>query len=353
MQIRTFVQILKRITLMLSTAPEEFFKNFIKSQPSDFFQLPQSGSARKNFIGEFQNEKFIITENENVEENNSFLYFSEVFEKLHLNTPKILAISADRTIYIQSFLGSETLSEIISKEGLSENVKSLVKQTLQKLYQLQSATKNQIDFSKTFEYQAYDELPISHDLFYFKFMFADLLEVQYHKSKLLKEFKKLVALVESCEPKGVMIRDFQSRNIMVNSQHQISFIDYQSAMKGPLMYDVISFLYQAKANFSEDFKAEMLDYYCRLWNDKNTVEDLQKSLKPLQLMRFLQVLGAYGYRGIVQKKPHFIQSISQGVDNVFQFSENWQLMSDFPELKKVIDQLYKSKNEGRINSLHQ
>lgn len=336
---------------MFSVAPEEFFRNFIKSESSEFFQLPQSGSARKNFIGKSKDQTYVLTENENTAENESFLYFSEVFTKLHLNTPEVFSVSDDRKMYIQGFLGNHTLSQIIEKEGLSERVKSLVKLTLEKLYQLQISTKDKIDYSKTFEYEAYDEFPVSYDLFYFKFMFADVLEVQYHKTRLLKEFKKIISLIESCEPKGLMIRDFQSRNIMVDEADVVYFIDYQSAMKGPFMYDVISFLYQAKANFPESFREEMLNYYYQLWNKEIAVAQLKSSLKPLQLMRFLQVLGAYGYRGLVQRKQHFVQSIYQGVKNVYDFSENWDQTQDFPELKSVINQINEAVSDGKVNRL--
>ena len=213
-------------------------------------------------------------------------------------------------MYIQELLGAYALSEIIAKEGLSDHVKSLVKQTLKKLFQLQIATQDKTDFTKTFEYESYDELPVIHDLYYFKNFIADVLELEYHKSTLLKEFKKIVSLIENLEPKGIMIRDFQARNIMVNEEDVVSFIDYQSAMRGPLMYDVISFLFQAKADFSENFKNDMLDFYIGQFDKQEIQDQLKNSVKPVQLMRFLQVLGAYGFRGMVLRKQNLIAGIT-------------------------------------------
>ena len=327
-----------------------FLENFTGIKTSGFNVLAQSGSARVNFLAKAHKE-YIITFNENIQENESFFYFSEIFSQLNLNTPTIFAISEDRKTYIQEFLGKNTLSEVIANEGLSENVKSLVKQTLQKLYQLQTATEGKIDYSKTFEYQSYDELPITHDLYYFKNYVADILELEYHKSTLLKEFKKIVELIEALEPKGLMIRDFQSRNIMVNENNNVSFIDYQSAMKGPLMYDVISFLFQAKANFPEDFKNEMLEFYICQFDDKNIQLQLKNSEKPLQLMRFLQVLGAYGFRGLIQRKQHFIASMEQGIENITRFAGSWENMKEFPELQKVIQQLSLEKTKLKTDTI--
>lgn len=340
------------ICLLIIMTPENanrFFENHLGKKSTEFITLAQSGSARVNFLAITDTDKYIITYNENVPENESFLYYSAVFSSLNLNTPTILAISEDRKMYVQEFLGKQTLSEVIAEEHISPRIKSLVQQTLQKLFTLQNQTQGKIDFSKTFEYDSYDELPVIHDLYYFKNFVADVLELEYNKSALLKEYKKIAALVENLEPKGMMIRDFQARNIMVNEKDEVSFIDYQSAMKGPLMYDVISFLFQAKANFPEKFKNEMLEYYIQLFNDQETQIQLKKSVKPIQMMRFLQVLGAYGFRGLIQRKQHFIISLEQGIRNITQFASSWDNMNNYPELKKVIEQLPLTDTQKKID----
>lgn len=325
-----------------------FFEEYRGEKSTDFYALAQSGSARQNFVGTTSTAKFIITYNENLAENESFYYFSKIFSALKLNSPQIFKISEDRKLYVQEFLGENTLSEIIEKEGLSDRVKSLVKQTLTKLFELQTRTENQIDYSKTFEYENYDNLPITNDLFYFKSFIADVLEFPYHKASLLKEFKKITEILENTAPKGLMIRDFQARNIMVNNDDKVFFIDYQSAMKGPLMYDVISFLYQAKANFPEEFKEEMLAFYFSLWENTETKSELKQSLKPILLIRFMQVLGAYGFRGLIQRKSHFLKSLDQGIENLYQFSNHWEEMKDFPELKKLISELKSETFQNKI-----
>ncbi|MBP2618628.1 aminoglycoside phosphotransferase family protein [Chryseobacterium jejuense] len=336
---------------MTSENANRFFESQLGKKSTEFITLAQSGSARVNFLAITDNEKYIITYNENLPENESFLYYSEVFSALNLNTPAILAISADRKMYVQEFLGAQTLSEVITRERVSPHVKSLVEQTLEKLFRLQIQTQDKIDFSKTFEYESYDELPVIHDLYYFKNFVADVLELEYNKSTLLKEFKKIAALVENLEPKGIMIRDFQARNIMVNEKDEVSFIDYQSAMKGPLMYDVISFLFQAKADFPESFKNEMLDFYIQLFEDQKTQHQLKDSVKPIQMMRFLQVLGAYGFRGLIQRKHHFMASLEKGIRNITEFTSSWENIKYYPELNKVIEQLTSYKTEQKIKEI--
>ena len=336
---------------MISENAKRFFESQVGKKSSEFITLAQSGSARVNFMAATDTGKYIITYNENISENESFLYYSSIFSGLHLNTPTIYAVSEDKKMYIQEFLGEQTLSEVITKENLSPRVRDLVKQTLEKLFQMQVQTQGKIDFSKTFEYENYDELPVIHDLYYFKNFVADFLELEYNKSALLKEFKRIATLVEGLEPKGIMIRDFQARNIMVNEKNEVSFIDYQSAMKGPLMYDVISFLFQAKANFPEDFKNEMLTFYIRQFEDSKTRMELENAVKPIQMMRFLQVLGAYGFRGLIQRKQHFISSVEKGIQNITEFAVQWERMKEYPELEKVIQQLTTEKTKLKIKEI--
>lgn len=324
--------------LCIMEKAKAFFENYLGHTAEGFRLLQQSGSARKNYLAEAGGQKYIITHNPHLRENEAFLYFSQKFKQLGLNTPQIFAVNEDKTLYIQEFLGEKTLSDIIAEEGHSARVKELVKQILEKLYFVQQNTQNEIDFSQSYEYECYDELPITHDLYYFKNFLVDVLEIPYHKGKLLKEFRTLVQEIERLKPQCIMLRDFQARNILVDDKDNVHFIDYQSAMQGPAVYDVVSFLYQAKAHFPKQWKEEMTEKYISLWQEHQR-EALRQAVPYAKLIRFLQVLGAYGFRGILQKKPHFLNSLEKGIENIQLFFSEWDKVEDFPELKDIIQRL--------------
>ncbi|RRQ47282.1 aminoglycoside phosphotransferase family protein [Chryseobacterium sp. SC28] len=331
---------------------QKFFEDFVGRNADSFQKLPQSGSSRINYIATSAGTKYLVTYNENIRENEAFFYFSKLLKDLNLNTPTVFKINEDKNLYIQEFLGSKTLSEIISAEKESNRVKNLVQKSLKSLYELQTKTAGKADFSHSFEYERYDSLPIMHDLYYFKNFLIDVLEIEYHKSTLLKEFQKISEVVQKQAPKVLMIRDFQSRNILVDDKDDVFFIDYQGAMEGPAGYDVISFLYQAKAKFPEDFKAEMLDYYLSFWQTEFDRKALKSSFHWMMLMRFLQVLGAYGFRGLIQRKPHFLESLFLGIDNIFELSTVWtQISTDFPELYALIQKLKTQAARLKIEAL--
>lgn len=331
---------------------KHFFEEFTGKPSDSFIELPRSGSSRINYIGSSENGKFVITYNENNRENEAFFYFSELFQRLELNTPKVFKINDNRDLYVQEFLGNQTLSEVISEEGLSDRVKMLVKKSLKNLFELQSKTLGKVDSRNSFEYESYDDLPITHDLYYFKNFLIDVLEIEYHKSTLLKEFKSISEIIQKMEPKTLMIRDFQSRNILVDEKDDVFFIDYQSAMEGPATYDVISFLYQAKANFPNDFKEEMLEYYLSFWENESEKQALKESFEWMKMMRFLQVLGAYGFRGLIQRKSHFLASLTQGIDNIYELNQNWkEIAVQFPELYFLILRLKSKEVQFKIREL--
>ncbi|MDQ8749060.1 aminoglycoside phosphotransferase family protein [Elizabethkingia miricola] len=334
---------------------EELFQKFLEDYfgHSDFTITPlqQSGSARQNLIVETYDNKYILTFNEKIDENESFFYLTNVFYNLQLRVPEIYAINAERNLYLQQYVGSNTLSEVITKEGQSERVKNLVGKTIKALSNFQQKTSGNIDFSHAYEYEAYDSFPVTHDLYYFKNFLVDILEIDYHKGKILKEFQHISDKVQSLQPHTVMMRDFQARNIMVDDQDEIYFIDYQAAMLGPATYDLVSFLFQAKANFSKEWKNEFLSEYLALNKDSFSEDSFKEAVNYCKLMRFLQVLGAYGFRGLIQRKKHFIESLNQGIKNINELKEQWAEINNYPELSKVITELQSVNTQQKVNQL--
>ncbi|MET7037003.1 aminoglycoside phosphotransferase family protein [Elizabethkingia miricola] len=334
---------------------EELFQKFLEDYfgHSDFTITPlqQSGSARQNLIIETSDNKYILTFNEKIDENESFFYLTNAFYNLQLHVPEIYTINAERNLYLQQYVGSNTLSEVITKEGQSERVKNLVGKTIKALSNFQQKTSGNIDFSHAYEYEAYDSFPVTHDLYYFKNFLVDILEIDYHKGKILKEFQHISDKVQSLQPHTVMMRDFQARNIMVDDQDEIYFIDYQAAMLGPATYDLVSFLFQAKANFSKEWKNEFLTEYLALNKDSFSEDSFKEAVNYCKLMRFLQVLGAYGFRGLIQRKKHFIESLNQGIKNINELKEQWTEINNYPELSKVITELQSVNTQQKVNQL--
>ena len=139
-----------------------------------------------------------------------------------------------------------------------------------------------------------------------------------------------------------MYRDFQSRNIMVKDNHTY-FIDYQGGRKGPLQYDIVSLLFQVKAQLSDDLREELLSHYKKELGRYIDAEEIgfDKYYKAFILLRLLQVLGAYGFRGLIQKKQHFVESIPYALNELVTLKDNLDIPFAMPELMNVLNEIEK------------
>jgi hypothetical protein len=177
------------------------------------------------------------------------------------------------------------------------------------------------------------------DLLYCKYYFLDTLKLAYDKQAMLDDFEALSSYLTHTQHKYFMFRDFQSRNIIVNND-EVYFIDYQGGMQGALQYDVASLLWQAKAELSDEWKSSLLSYYIdqvdNLLEKKIDRNIFINQYNGYVLIRLLQVLGAYGFRGFFQRKAHFLNSIPLALRNLKWFVENKSLGIELPEFYKVL-----------------
>jgi UPF0042 nucleotide-binding protein len=223
--------------------------------------LPQSGSERRYFRLHGEDHSVIGTFGANSKENDTFIFFSELFGKKKLATPEILAVSADNIYYLQEDFGDISLLTKLEAQGFSPSVYGLFKKSLEELARLQVKGDAGLDYSRCLTNAEFGKQAIMADLLYFKYYFLDALRKPYDKQKLIDDFEALSNYLTHTEYKYFMFRDFQSRNIMVKEDNSVHFIDYQGGMKGAPQYDVASMLWQARANLPDEWKNKLLDDY--------------------------------------------------------------------------------------------
>lgn len=325
-------------------------KNFLNTEKFELQPITNSASSRVYFRVISNVKKIIVTYNQNVQENESFFYFSDLFLNNNVNVTKILSISEDRKTYIQEDLGSSSLLSVLSKMSENNAVKMLYKNAIEQLLKVQLL--KEIDFNQCFDFKDFNAKLVYNDLMYFKFYFVQPLEFSFSVNKLLDEFKDIADKVESLSPKGFMYRDFQTRNIMIKDSETF-LIDYQGGMKGPVIYDLISLLYQAKAQLSNTFKTDLKNFYFERIKKSIEIsdEELNESYQYCLLVRLLQVLGSYGFRGIYQRKQHFIESIFMGLQNLKLLLKESTILHQYPELTKIVHELITEESEIKLRKL--
>ncbi len=320
---------------------ENLYKKWKGVAPDSTDVLPISGSERRYFRLHGKDGSVIGTFGANVKENESFIYFSRNFTEKGLAVPTIYAISDDRMYYLQQDFGDVSLLSRLEADGFSDAVYDLFRKSLISLAALQVNGDRNLDYSKCLTNKEFGKEAIMADLLYFKYYFLDALRKPYDKQKLLRDFEALSNYLTHTEYKYFMFRDFQSRNIFIEPDQSVHFIDYQGGMKGAPQYDVASLLWQARANLPEEWKERLLHDYMEEF-ERITGAPLDKLIFRSQyngyvLIRLLQVLGAYGFRGLFERKAQFLTAIPLGLRNLKEFFGNQSLGIAVPEFRKVLN----------------
>lgn len=296
------------------------------------------GSSREYFRIKKNDDSRIICRNERIYENERFLELAKKLKEKGVSVPSIERLSIDKKIYVQTDLGDISLLNIRQKN--KDLAFIYYKKAIDGLAKIQTEFDIKELGENTFFDSEFDETLIYRDLFYFTHFFLEQTDLEVSSTRLLNSFRDIISFSENFFRKYVMLRDFQGRNIMVVGG-DVYFIDFQNAMRGYRMYDLVSLLWQAKANLSQQEKEKLLEYYLK----GKSIEQKQDLIREYQfcaLLRAMQVLGAYGKLGLIQRKKHFLESISMGVSNLKYISE-FKIMDNFPYLKEVFNKLEKNK----------
>jgi len=316
------------------------FHTIHSSDWDDIQKIPQSGGDRVYFRIIQGAHTWIATYSLNIRESETFIYFATHFYTKGMPVPKVLAISEDKTIYIQQDLGRVSLLDVLEKEGKTEPVFSLFQKSLSALAKLQVMGGDGLNYDKCLTSKEFGKHSILTDLLYYKYYFLDTLQYPYDKQALIDEFELISNQLSEGQYKNFMFRDFQSRNIMVQND-EVFFIDFQGGMQGGLPYDVASLLWQAKAELSQEWKDKLLDYYINelqeLLVDKLDTTAFKKQYNGFVLLRLLQVMGAYGFRGLFERKAHFLTSIPLGLLNIKTFLTYNTIANDTPVFAGILN----------------
>ena len=291
------------------------------AQPLTTETLPVSGSHRSYYRLGGPDGTVIGAIGTDPDENRAFITLSRHFHAKGLPVPEVLAVSADGLRYLQEDLGTESLYDALASARLTgfydEKQYALLLSTILELPRLQFEGAEGLDWSVCYPQPSFDAQMVDFDLNYFKYDFLKLIGAEFNEIRLQADFEKLKANLLAVPSDTFLYRDFQARNVMLRDGKPY-FIDYQGGRRGPFYYDLASFVWQARAQYPERLKDAMIETYrsaLSLYTDVPE-EEFRHNLRLFVLFRTLQVLGAYGYRGLFERKPYFIESLPYALKNL-------------------------------------
>ena len=321
------------------------FEQWSGQQPTQISALPVSGSDRRYFRLTQESFSAIGVYNANLKENKAFLQFTGAFQQVGLKVPKVYSSDLAEEFYLLEDLGDLTLLQALEQARSAEplsmefppQILDYYRDAHHKLVLLQIEGAKKINFDYCYPTALFNKQSMLWDCNQFKYWYLQPTQCLYDELALETDFHTLCAYLSKADGDYFMFRDFQARNIMVH-ENELYFIDYQGGRKGPLQYDVASLLFQAKAQIPNALREELLAHYIKAV--KTYIDIDESSFRSFYygfvLIRCMQVLGAYGFKGYYQQKAHFLKSIPYELENLKWILKNVQLPIDIDYLYDLL-----------------
>ena len=320
------------------------FKQHYKIDAEKVAALPRSGSYREYYRLIGKGKTAIGVYNYDRKENEAFLGFTRHFLTKGLLVPEIYLENLDENVYLLQDLGDTSLFSFLNDNR--ENIDfppsaiDLYKNVVEQLPAFQVKGNAGLDYSKCYPRGSFDKQSMMWDLSYFKYYFLKLAKVPFDEQELENDYETFSDWLLQADSDYFLYRDFQSRNVMIH-EGEPYFIDYQGGRKGALQYDIASLLFDAKADIPPEIRDELLDQY--LHHLSHYIQINERKFKDFYagfaLIRLMQAMGAFGFRGFYEKKPHFLASIPYAVSLMSYILENHAFPIRIPHLLKVLGSL--------------
>jgi aminoglycoside/choline kinase family phosphotransferase len=319
-------------------------------QPRSILEIAGDGSNRSYYrlIGE-DLRTAVGAVGPDHEENRAFISFTRSFHAAGLPVPELYGVDEPVGVWLEEDLGDTTLFNAMVEARKLEpgaafpsSMMPLYKRVVEVLPRFQVEGGRVVDYGDAYPRAAFDLQSILWDLNYFKYHFLKLAHVPFNEQRLEDDFEKLAAFLLRADTSHFLYRDFQSRNIMMVDDEP-HFIDYQGGRRGAPQYDIASLLYDAKAALPDDVRDELLHHYLDSltgWTQFDRDEFIQL-YRGYVLVRIMQAMGAYGYRGFFERKARFLQSVPYAARNLRRIVSNG-LPVALPELEAVFHRIIDS-----------
>ena len=318
---------------------ESLFKQYTGTEPATVQALTGSASHRRYYrLTGADGRTLIGVEGTDADENRAFLTIDRHFASKGINVPKVVA--EDGLCYLQEDLGSTVLYDALASGRASGSYSpeevALLRKTLAALPKIQVEGARGLDFSVCYPQPSFDGRMVDFDLNYFKYDFLKLIGLEFNEVLLQDDFDRLRADLLADSSDTFLYRDFNARNVMLVDGEPY-FIDFQGGRRGPVYYDVASFLWQARARYPSELREELLQVYLEALRAYGPVDEthFRERLRLFILFRMLQVLGCYGYRGLWERNQSFIDSIPPALEIV----KSLLPLEDYPYLSEILAKL--------------
>jgi hypothetical protein len=287
-----------------------WLNNTLKSQEYTINPASSDASFRRYFRVVSNNQSYILMDAPPDKENSKpFVDIANILFKAGLNVPKIHEADLKEGFLLLSDLGNKTYLEALNPQ----NAASLYQDAYIAVINIQ---KN----AETHALRVYDDSLLRQELQLFPDWY-----LKFHKSYVLNDSEKYILnltfdlLINNIRSHTEVFvhRDFHSRNLMVcdgEPRQNPGILDFQDALKGSIVYDLVSLFKDAYIVWEEE---KIIDWLIRYWelakkNGLKVQEDFAEFYRDFEWMgvqRHLKVVGIFARLNYRDHKANYLNDL--------------------------------------------
>jgi len=287
-------------------------------------------SLRKYFRLKLKDKSYIIMDSSlQVESISPFIDVSVRLLKADVQIPRVYAQELELGYLLLEDLGDIHLIDVLN----DMSAKLLYTKAIYEILKMQKAdTRGLSPYDGAF---LMSEMELMQE-WYLKRHLGILLEPEEQKS--LDTILELIRDEVLAQPQGFFVhRDFHSRNIMFAGKGKVWVIDYQDALIGSIMYDLVSLLNDVYIKFNREMIEELILEFKLLKGVKGVSdEEFIRWFDFMAMQRHIKILGIFARLKIRDNKPAYIEDIPMTLQYI---EENIERYEEFKPLKKILDKV--------------
>ncbi|MFZ5889921.1 MAG: aminoglycoside phosphotransferase family protein [Myxococcota bacterium] len=246
-----------------------------------------------------------------------FLEVRDLLEEHGVRVPKLVGAACHDGLILVEDLG-ETLAQHLVRAP--EDREHLYKVAVRDLGRAQRSL-SPVPATSIVRGRAFDERLLRWEIDHFKEWALDArgIHLSAHDAAVFDRAAAHLARLISDWPRGFVHRDYQSRNLMVvrNSDGKLGlgWIDFQDAMLGPRVYDIVALLNDSYQSFTRDFiEARLDEFTAHLGLDSSERARIGREFRVVTVQRKLKDAGRFVFFDRNHRNPAFLRFVEPTIE---------------------------------------
>ncbi len=267
-----------------------------------------------------------------------FLEVHALLASAGVRVPKVLAEACDEGLLALEDLGDETLAAFL--EASPERREEIYRKAVSDLAQAQKRL-DPLPLGSVVSTRAFDETLLLWEIEHFREwgLEARGMELSPTDRASFGAIARRLAARVAALPRSFVHRDYQSRNLMVirdADRAELCWIDFQDALLGPQVYDLVALLGDSYQSFSRELIDACLDEFVVARGIESERARVGLEFDLVTVQRKLKDAGRFVFIDRVKKNPDYLPYVDPTIDKVMNALERLSSDDDMRTLAEVL-----------------